>query len=154
MNLELPIYSAVVLALGGTLLGLGAENSRLRAEQPLTPKEAYALLANPQVRVQVIDTRPLDDDNYLDTHVPGAIPLPGCDDDASTPAAAREHAYPYLTTIIVSAEGEPAVFEKCRARFKLARNLQGGMSGWSDARLPEDTGEYSPPKAGAGGGCL
>ena len=152
-KLELPLYGLLIAALGGALIGLGAQNSELRARQPVSPKEAYALLANPQVRVQLVDARPIDDDNYLDTHVPGAIPFPGCD-DAATPAAAREHIYPYLTTIVVSAGGDPAVFEKCRAKFGLARNLGGGMAAWSDARLPEDNGEYSPPKSSAGGGCL
>ena len=38
--------------------------------------------------------------------------------------------------------------------FKLARNLEGGIEGWTDEGLPEDSGEYVPPKPGAGGGCL
>ena len=70
------------------------------------------------------------------------------------PTAAKERIYPYVQTVIVSDEGDPALFEKCRARFGLAQNLTGGMAAWSAANLPEDTGEYSAPKNAAGGGCL
>jgi 3-mercaptopyruvate sulfurtransferase SseA len=152
-RLELPLYGLVLAGLAGALLGLGAKNSALRERLPASPKETYALLANPQVKVQIVDARPNDDDHYLDSHIPGALPFPGCD-DAATPAAARERIYPYLTTIVVTQDGDPSLFEQCRTRFGLARNLAGGMSAWSAAKLPEDSGDYSAPKSSAGGGCL
>lgn len=152
-RLELPIYVAAIAALSFALFTEGRRNTELAAQAAVTPKELYAMLANPQLKVQVVDLRPNDDDHFVDTHIPGALPMPGCE-DAETPAAARERIYPYVTTVIVTEEGDEALFEKCRARFGVARNLAGGLTAWSDANLPEDTGDYSPPKNAAGGGCL
>jgi len=143
----------VLAILLGALVGLGAQNTSLRKRQPVEPKDLYAMLANPQLRVQIVDLRPNDDDNFVDTHIPGAIPFPGCDAKA-TPPEAMEHIYPYVPTVIVTEDGDPSAFAKCAPQFAMARNLTGGLNGWLDARLPEDTGDYSPPKASAGGGCL
>jgi len=152
-RLELPLYALLIAALGGALLGLGAENTKLRERQPVSPKQLYAMLANPQMRLQIVYLRAYYDDNYQDTHIPAAIYFPGCDAKA-TPPAAMEHIYPYVTTVIVTEDGDPTAFQQCAKQFGMARNLSGGLNGWLDARLPEDTGEYSPPKASGGGGCL
>lgn len=147
------IYVAALAVLGALLLMEGRRTTELLAQQAVTPKELYAQLSNPQLKVQIVDLRAYDDDNYIDTHIPGAIPLPDCD-DAKAPEKSKDRVYSYVTTVIVTAEGDTAAFEKCRARFGQARMLAGGMTGWSDANLPEDTGDYSPPKNAAGGGCL
>lgn len=152
-KLELPIYVAVIAVLGALLFSEGKHASELQERAAVSPKELYAMLGNPQLKVQIVDLRPYDDDNYIDTHIPGAIPMPGCDLD-KTPESARDRIYPYVTTIIVTAEGDQAAFDQCRTKFGLARNLAGGLTAWDDENKPEDTGEYSPPKAGAGGGCL
>lgn len=150
---EAALYVAAMAVLGALLMGEGRRTTELLAKQAVQPKELYALLSNPQVRVQIVDLRPYDDDHYLDTHIPGAIPLPGCD-LAQAPEKARDRVYPYLKTVIVTASGDAEAFEKCRAKFGEVRMLAGGQEGWSDANLPEDTGDYSPPKSAAGGGCL
>jgi rhodanese-related sulfurtransferase len=152
-QLEGWLYVAALAALSAVLVVEGRTHARLAQAQPVTPRELYALLGNPQLKVQVVDLRAYDDDHFLDTHVPGAVPLPGCD-DAQAPAAARERVYPYVMTVLVTDDGDEAAFAKCRERFSFARNLAGGMAAWSDATLPEDTGDYAAPKAGAGGGCL
>ena len=150
---ELAIYVAALAILGVLLMAEGRKTTELEARAAVSPKELWALLSNPQVKVQIVDLRPYDDDHYLDTHIPGSIPLPACDVEQA-PVAARERIYPYVTTIIVTEDGDAAAFEKCRAKFGAARNLAGGLTAWTDENRPEDTGEYSPPKAGAGGGCL
>jgi rhodanese-related sulfurtransferase len=105
------------------------------------------------VKVQIVDLRDYDDDHFIDTHIPGAIPLPRCD-RMKAPEAARDRVYPYVSTIIVTDTGDTESFEACRAKFGQAQLLAGGMEGWSNAKLPEDTGEYAAPKNAPGGGCL
>lgn len=152
-KLELPIYVAAIAVLGALLFSEGKHATELQERAAVSPKELYTMLGNPQLKVQIVDLRPYDDDNYIDTHIPGAIPMPGCDLD-KTPESARDRIYPYVTTIIVTADGDQAAYDQCRAKFGVARNLAGGLTAWDDENKPEDTGEYSPPKAGAGGGCL
>lgn len=146
-------YAAALVVLALLIFLDGKKAAALEAQLPMTPKELYALLSNPKVKVQVVDARAHDDDHFLDVHVPGAVSLPGCAREGA-PQGASDHAWPYVFTVIVSDEGDQATFEKCRAQFAAARNLAGGMAAWSAARLPEDTGEYRPPKPSASGGCL
>ncbi len=145
---ELPLYVAAVGVLSALVLADGRQVAALEAGRSLTPKELYALLANPKVKVQVVDIRPHDDDHFVDAHVPGAISAPGC------ALEEQPYAYRYVPTIVVSDDGDPAAFEACRAKFAAARNLAGGMEAWSAASLPEDTGEWRVPKPSASGGCL
>jgi hypothetical protein len=65
-----------------------------------------------------------------------------------------ERILPSVPTIIVSEDGDAEAFKKCATFFTSARNLEGGLEAWVDANLPEDSGEYIPPKPSAGGGCL
>ncbi len=149
---EALVYVALILGLCGLLLEEGRRNTELQAKAQLTPKRLYARLSNPQLKLQIVDVRE-DLAEFEDTHVPGALPFPGCD-PAKLPPAAKDRVYPYVPTVIVSAEGDAAAFEKCREQFKLAWNLAGGITAWSDANLPEDSGEYTAPRVSAGGGCL
>ena len=93
-------------------------------------------------------------EGYEDSHVPGAIPLPGC--DAARRRRRRGRAScTSVPTVVISARGTASKSVRtCLARFTPARSLAGGMEAWSEARLPEDSGEYTPPSAKAGGGCL
>jgi 3-mercaptopyruvate sulfurtransferase SseA len=152
-RLEVFGYAAALVVLSALIFKDGQKAAALEAQLPVSPKELYALLGNPKVKLQVVDLRPHDDDHFVDTHVPGAISLPDCAPDAA-PKGAKEHAYPYVLTVIVSEEGDRAAFDKCRGQYAAARNLAGGMAAWSAANLPEDTGEYRPPKPSASGGCL
>lgn len=150
---ELTLYVAALAVLSALLWTEGRHTNELLARRGITPKELYSQLSNPQVKLQIVDLRPNDDDHYVDTHIPGAIPLPGCSLEAA-PEGARERIYPYVSTIIVTEDGDQAAFEACRGHFAQARLLAGGMTAWDDANLPEDVGDYVPPKASAGGGCL
>ena len=148
-----PAVWLCLLALFGALLAReAAANARLQAQVPLSPKELYQAIATSQQKLQLVDVRAALAD-YDDTHVPGAVPLPGCDPDKAPPAAA-ERVLASVPTVIISADGDRAAFEACAARFTQARNLAGGVDAWVDANLPEDSGEYLPPKPAAGGGCL
>lgn len=147
------VYAAVMAVLLVALIAEGRRSAALDEKLAVSAKELYALLSNPQVKLQLVDLRAYDDDAYLDAHVPGAVPLPDCDVEKA-PAAARDRVYAYVQTVLITTDGQSPALEKCRAMFTSARVLAGGMTAWSDALLPEDVGDYSPPKNSAGGGCL
>ncbi len=134
------------------VLSAGMKNAELRASVPLAPKDLYRTLAKTKTTLQIIDTRD-DLEEYDDTHVPGALPFPNCDLE-QTPAEVRPFILASVPTVVVSEVGDDESFKKCQAFFKSARNLAGGIEGWTDEGLPEGSGEYTPPKPGAGGGCL
>jgi rhodanese-related sulfurtransferase len=149
-----PLALAAALALLAALVaGEGRRRVELERRIPVSPAELYRILARSQTSWQVVDVRPDPSDGYEESHLPGAIPLPGCDWERA-PAAARERVYPSVPTVVVSATGGEAEVQRCLARFGAARSLSGGMAAWSAARLPEDSGEYAAPSVKAGGGCL
>ena len=156
--IERGVFFAVILGLSGMLVSEGRAQVRLEREIPVDAQGLYKQIAAGN-RPQIIDVRPLEDDDNEDvggyeyTHVPGSIPFPGCDENTA-PADALGQIQYGVPTVIVSAEGDKAAYEKCAQQFSRARNLEGGMLGWVDEFLPEDEGEYVAPKAGAGGGCL
>lgn len=143
----------VLVAMVALVLHEGWQTVALEANVDIDAKELYRTLARSTVRFQIIDARTDVVEEYEDAHLPGSIPLPECD-AAKAPAAAAERVLDSVPTIIVSADGDAALFERCRASFTVARNLAGGMEAWSDANLPEDSGEYVAPRSAAGGGCL
>ncbi len=152
MKLE-PIAWALALALSsGFVVYEGARRADIDSARGIEPRELYKALSS-QTKWQIVDVRGDIEDNYEDVHVPGAIPFPGCKlEDA--PEAARVRIVPSMPTVVVSADGAAADFAACKDFFTSARNLNGGVEAWSDENLPEDSGEYIPPKPSAGGGCL
>jgi rhodanese-related sulfurtransferase len=152
-KLEPFLYIVLFAVLCVGVLSEGARAAALERATGLAPKELYRRIAKRQGALQIVDVRGDVEENYEDTHIPGAIPFPGCDLEA-TPEGARDQLEPSVPTVVVSEDGDRAVFEKCAAFFASARNLEGGLEAWDDENLPEDSGEYQPPKPGAGGGCL
>ncbi len=163
-KLERVLYIVVIGILSLVLLGLGKTEIELQKKIPITAEELYKKLGNPKITIQIIDVRPYEIpeeeedeaeeiDYYTGAHIPGAIPLPDCD-ESKAPKEALKHINPYLPTVIVSKDGDPKIFEKCAKKFTIVQNLKGGMEAWDDAGYPEDEGEYEPPAAGGGGGCL
>jgi rhodanese-related sulfurtransferase len=149
-----PLAWAAALALLAALVSVeGSRRAALERAVPVEAKELYRTLARSQAGVQVVDVRPDLSGGYEDAHVPGAIPLPGCD-PAKAPRGAAERIHASVPTVLVSADGGGDELRRCRGRFTSARALAGGMDAWDAARLPEDVGEYTPPSAKAGGGCL
>jgi rhodanese-related sulfurtransferase len=147
------VFVAAFALLSVLLVAEGRRRVELERRLPVQPTEMYRTLARSATGVQVIDVRPDLADGYEDAHVPGAIPLPGCDPERA-PEAARGRIFPTVPTILVSGSGDEAEVRRCLEKFKRSRVLAGGMEAWSAARLPEDSGAYSPPSAKAGGGCL
>ncbi|NPA53244.1 MAG: rhodanese-like domain-containing protein [Aquificae bacterium] len=163
-KIERLIYLGVIAVLSLALLALGKKEIELRKQIPITAQELYEKLGNPKVTIQIIDVRPYEVseeeedeadeiDYYTGAHIPGAIPLPDCD-ESKAPEEALKHINPYLPTVIVSKDGDPEIFKKCAEKFTIVQNLQGGMEAWDEEGYPEDEGEYEPPAAGGGGGCL
>lgn len=152
-RLEPFAWAALLVALSGFVLAEGRRRAELERAVPLAPRELYRTLARSRTAWQVVDVRPDLADGYEDAHVPGAVPLPGCD-PARAPAGARERLLASAPTVIVSERGTDDEVRACLARFPSARALAGGMQAWGAANLPEDVGEYVPPSTRAGGGCL
>ena len=148
------LASAAILAVLSTMLVVeGSRRVELERRVPVEPKELYRTLARSQTSWQVVDVRPDLAEGYEESHVPGAIPLPGCD-LALAPEAARARILFSVPTVVVAPKDDPGALRACLSRFASARGLAGGMDGWTGANLPEDMGAYSPPSAKAGGGCL
>lgn len=146
-------WGVLLLVLSALVLGEGGRRASLERRIPLAPAELYRTLARSQTGWQVVDARGDLAADYADSHVPGAVPMPGCD-LARAPEAARPRIHRGVPTVIVTAGGDEAEVRRCLASFTSARSLAGGMRAWSDANLPEDSGEYAPPSSRAGGGCL
>jgi rhodanese-related sulfurtransferase len=152
-RLEIAGWVALLLVLSALVVREGRRGAALARDLPLSPGELYRTLARSQAGLQIIDARRDLVDEYEDAHVPGAIPMPACD-PVRTPEAARPRIHRGVPTVIVTANGDAAELGRCLAGFTSARTLAGGMEAWSAANLPEDSGEYAPPSARAGGGCL
>ena len=150
---EVVASAAVLAVLSAMLLVEGNRRVELERRIPVEPKELYRTLARSQASWQVVDVRPDLSEGYEESHVPGALPLPGCD-PARAPEAARARILFSVPTVVVAPKDDPDALRACLARFASARGLAGGMDAWTGANLPEDTGAYSPPSAKAGGGCL
>ncbi|MCO4760335.1 MAG: hypothetical protein KC502_02450 [Myxococcales bacterium] len=157
-TIERIIYLLVIATLGGMVIQAGNLHSALENAVPVTPKELYAQLKKKGRKPQIIDARALksvgdDDEAFEESHIPGAIPMPGCA-MIKAPVAAQAMIQVGVPTIIVSQQGDEKTLTACQAKFSRARNLAGGMAAWEDADYPEEDGEYLPPKMGGGGGCL
>lgn len=150
---EMGIYLAALAALSAGVVAEGRTRADLERRLAVAPRELYRTLARSRTGVQVVDVRPDLAAGYDESHVPGAIPLPGCD-EARAPEAARQRILASVPTVIVSARGGEPEERACLAHFAVARSLAGGMEAWDSQGLPEDSGEYAPPSVRAGGGCL
>lgn len=146
-------WIAALAALSVLVAAAGRERAALEKRLPLEAKELYRTLARSHAALQIVDVREDLAAGYGESHVPGAIPLPGCD-LARAPAPARERIHRSAPTVLVGATGAPQETVRCAGLFTSARTLAGGMESWSDAGLPEDSGDYAPPSSRAGGGCL
>ena len=146
-------YLLLMGVLSLLLVSEGRTYQELRAQSVFQPQDLYRKISKSQEKLQIIDVRPDVSSNYEDIHIPGSIPFPECD-PSKMDSKVMERIFSYAPTIIVSKKGDSAEFERCRPFFRSALNLAGGIDGWLDSNLPEDSGEYVPPKSSAGGGCL
>jgi rhodanese-related sulfurtransferase len=146
-------WIAALAVASGLVWGEGSRRVALEERVPVAPRELYRTLARSQTAVQVVDVRADAGEGYGDAHVPGAIPLPGCD-LGRAPERARARIVRSAPTVLVGATGAEDEVLRCAGLFTAARRLAGGMEAWSGESLPEDSGEYAPPSSKAGGGCL
>lgn len=160
-KIERSIYIGIIVVLSVIVLSLGKKELELKKQIPITAEELYKKLSNPKIKVQVVDVRELTSSDevggYEDSRVPGSLPFPNCDETKMNTENLKEalkRINPYMYTVIVSTDGNPEIFKKCAAKFNNAQNLAGGMKAWQEAGLPDESGEYTPPKAGSGSGCL
>lgn len=152
-TLEAVAWIAALALAAGLVWSEGSRRAVLEAKVPVAARDLYRTLARSQAAVQVVDVREDLSSGYADAHVPGAIPLPGCD-LAAAPERARARIVRSAPTVLVGATGAASESARCAGLFTAARTLAGGMEAWSDASLPEDSGDYAPPSSRAGGGCL
>ncbi len=152
-NFEMWIYLGAMVGLSHLVVVEGHTRASLERRLAIEPRELYRTLARSRNAVQVVDVRLDLAEGYQDSHVPGAIPMPGCD-EARAPESARGRILRSVPTVVVSARGGGSEEHACVDRFTSARALAGGMEAWDAANLPEDSGEYAPPSVKAGGGCL
>lgn len=150
---ELWIYLGAMVALSHLVVVEGHTRGDLERRLAIEPRELYRTLARSRTAWQVVDVRADLAEGYQESHVPGAVPMPGCDESLA-PAGARERIVRSVPTVVISARGGGPEERACLDRFTAARTLAGGMEAWSAASLPEDSGEYTPPSVRAGGGCL
>lgn len=133
------------------------KNIELQNQIELSSQELYKKIAQSQIKFQIVDIRTDSNKLYEEAHIPGSIPFPNCDFD-QTNSLIKKYIFSYVPTIIVSQQGNKDEFKKCLLIFKNIQNLAGGFSHWQDSSLPEDVGEYTPPKSilssSNGGGCL
>lgn len=153
MKLEPLVWVGALALLSGRVVKEGQRRTALEAQVPVEAKDLYRTMARSKAALQIVDVRPDLSAGYEDARVPGALPMPGCD-LAAAPEKARARIVPSVPTVIVTAHGDAADAARCAGFFTSARLLAGGQEAWTDASLPEDSGEYSPPSAKAGGGCL
>ena len=149
-SLETAAWLAALAAAAGLVWSEGAERAALERRVPVAPRELYRALARAPEGLQVVDVRE-DRGGFEDAHVPGAIPLPGCE-LARAPERARARLVGSAPTVLVGATGAAEETERCAGLFRSARTLAGGMEGWSEAGLPEDAGAWIPPPPETGGG--
>lgn len=149
---EAVVYTSLIFILCGIIYSEGQKTKLMESRIGLPVLDLYKKLSRSQSKLQIIDVRQNLSD-YEDTHLPGAIPMPNCQFE-NLPASVAGQIFSYIPTIIVSEDGNTEAFSRCIGTFKTLQNLKGGIKAWVDENLPEDSGEYSPPRPTSGGGCL
>ena len=104
----------------------------LRLERHVAAQALYEDIRKSPGKHQIVDLRVAAE--FEDGHLPQAIRLkPG-------PVPKDAPLDRYKRTVIVSDDGDPALYKALAREFKLATNLEGGMMQWRMSRLPEVSG--------------
>ncbi len=135
MNLRWHVfYLGLISLLLAALLWQGAklQQTAFQSERQVAPRALYEDIRRSSDKYQIVDVRPAAE--FEDGHLPRAIPLKP--ETAPLDAALDR----YKRTVIVSEDGDPAVYAELARAFKRAANLDGGMMQWRMSRLPEISG--------------
>ena len=112
--------------------GVKAQQTALRLERHMAAQALYEDIRKSPGKYQIVDLRKTAE--FEDGHLPQAIRLmPG-------PVPKDAPLDRYKRTVIVSDDGDPALYKALAREFKLATNLEGGMMQWRMSRLPEVSG--------------
>ncbi|MEK7246200.1 MAG: rhodanese-like domain-containing protein [Pseudomonadota bacterium] len=104
----------------------------LRLERHMAAYALYEDIRKSPGKYQIVDLREAAE--FEDGHLPQAVRLkPG-------PVPKDAPLDRYKRTVIVSEDGDPALYQARAREFKLATNLNGGMMQWRMSRLPEVSG--------------
>lgn len=127
-------YLGLVGLLLAALLWQGAKLQQvvLRGERQVVAHALYERIRKSPGKYQIVDLR--ETAEFEDGHLPQAIQL------KSGPVPKDVALDRYKRTIIVSEDGDRAMYETLAHEFKLATNLEGGMMHWRMSRLPEVSG--------------
>ncbi len=135
MNLRWHVfYIGVIGALLVALLLQGAKLQRvaLTTARVVAAADLYREIRVAPEKYQLVDLR--DAAEFEDGHLPQAVNLKP---DAVPKRAPLDR---YKRTVIVTEEGDTETFAALAREFKLAMNLDGGMTQWRMSRLPEVSG--------------
>ena len=126
-------YLVIIVALLAALLFQGAKAQRaaLAAQQAVAAADLYQAIRQAPARYQLVDLREAAE--FEDGHLPQAVHL-------KLPLEKGAAFDRYKPTVIVTDEGDSAVYEALAREFKLAMTLEGGMTQWRMSRLPEVSG--------------
>jgi len=126
-------YLGIIAALVAALLfqGSKAQRAALASQRQVAAEDLYRTIRMTPARYQVVDLREAAE--FEDGHLPQAINIA----PQALPAVQLDRWRP---TVIVTDEGDSALYEAAAREFKLAMNLEGGMTQWRMSRLPEVSG--------------
>lgn len=127
-------YISVIGALLVALLLQGAKLQRaaLDTARAVAAPDLYREIRVAPEKYQLVDLR--DAAEFEDGHLPQAVNLKP---DGGLKGAPLDR---YKRTVIVTEEGDAETFAMLAREFKLAMNLDGGMTQWRMSRLPEVSG--------------
>lgn len=127
-------YISVIGALLVALLLQGAKLQRaaLDTARAVAAPDLYREIRVAPEKYQLVDLR--DAAEFEDGHLPQAVNLKP---DGVLKGAPLDR---YKRTVIVTEEGDAETFATLAREFKLAMNLDGGMTQWRMSRLPEVSG--------------
>ncbi len=126
-------YLGIIAALVAALLFQGSRTQRaaLAAQQAVAAADLYQAIRQAPARYQLVDLREAAE--FEDGHLPQAVHL-------KLPLEKGAAFDRYRPTVIVTDEGDSAAYQALAREFKLAMNLEGGMTQWRMSRLPEVSG--------------
>jgi rhodanese-related sulfurtransferase len=126
-------YLVIIVALLAALLfqGSKAQQATLAGQRQVAATDLYQAIRQAPAHYQLVDLREAAE--FEDGHLPQAVHL-------KLPFEKGAAFDRYKPTVIVTDDGDSAAYQALAREFKLAKNLEGGMTQWRMSRLPEVSG--------------